>query len=192
MIESNPFYGYSHFNSILSKHMEEWSTQEHVCEVLRRCQQCGISTWQFSHSDRSISDIQCHRSSGGTLQWIMTTNEALRASQALTTQRAGLKPIAIVQQGVSTDNRWAVEQDKIREYLKWVRDTGVAVGMASHNPAVIEAVEEQGWDVDFFMCWVYRYKPHPGRIGQGSRKCRTGAPDSACGGRLIGKRRTKQ
>ena len=162
VIGANPFYGYAHFNSILSKHMEEWATQEHVCEALRRCQQCGINTWQFSHNDRSISDVQCHRSSGGTLQWILTTNGAMLASQSLTAQRAAMKPIAIVHQGVSTDKRWAAgEQNKVREYLKWVRDTGVAVGMASHNPAIIEAAEEQGWDIDFFMCAVYRYNRTP-------------------------------
>ncbi|MGA2271260.1 MAG: hypothetical protein ABSH44_22555 [Bryobacteraceae bacterium] len=158
VIGSNPFYGYSHFNKILSQHMQEWSTQQHVCETLRRCQQTGINTWQFSHSDRSISDIQRHRADGGTLQWILTTSARMLESQTMTARMAAMKPIAVVHQGVSTDNRWAAgQQDKIREFLKWVRDTGVLAGMASHNPRIIEAVEEQGWDVDFFMCSVYRY-----------------------------------
>ena len=158
VIGANPFYGYAHFNQILSQHMEEWFTPEHVCDTLRRSEQCGIDTWQFSHSDRSISDIQRHRAAGGRLQWILTTSSRMLDSQTLTAQMAAMKPIAIVHQGVSTDNRWAAgEQNKIREFLKWVRDAGVLVGLASHNPAIIEAVEEQAWDVDFFMCAVYRY-----------------------------------
>ena len=92
------------------------------------------------------------------MQWILTTSSKMLDSQTLTAQMAAMKPIAIVHQGVGTDNRWAAgEQKKIREFLKWVRDTGVLVGLASHNPAIIEAVEEQEWDVDFFMCAVYRY-----------------------------------
>ena len=92
------------------------------------------------------------------MQWILTTSSRMLDSQTLTAQMAAMKPIAVVHQGVGTDNRWAAgEQKKIREFLKCVRDTGVLVGSASHNPAIIEAVEEQEWDVDFFMCAVYRY-----------------------------------
>src|SRR5258706_15969958 len=62
MVGANPFYGYSHFNHPLSQHMLEWATPEHVIDTLRDCERQGISTWQFSHNDRSISDIKRCRS----------------------------------------------------------------------------------------------------------------------------------
>ena len=36
-----------------------------------------------------------------------------------------------------------------------VRDLGVLVGVGTHKPEVIELVEEQGWDVDFYAGCVY-------------------------------------
>lgn len=64
IIGGNPFYGYSHFNRLFSQHMMEWSTPERVCEVLRRCEQNGINTWQFSHAERTIADLKRHRAEG--------------------------------------------------------------------------------------------------------------------------------
>ena len=32
---------------------------------------------------------------------------------------------------------------------------GVLVGVGTHNPEVIDMVEGQGWDVDFYACCVY-------------------------------------
>jgi len=37
-----------------------------------------------------------------------------------------------------------------------VRDSGVLVGLSTHNPLVVEEVESRGWDIDFFMTCVYR------------------------------------
>lgn len=45
--------------------------------------------------------------------------------------------------------------EKVREFCKVVRDSGVMVGVSSHNPAVIDTIEGQGWDVDYFQTCVY-------------------------------------
>ncbi|MCP5109832.1 MAG: hypothetical protein GY953_03235 [bacterium] len=36
-----------------------------------------------------------------------------------------------------------------------MRQAGVQVGVSTHNPRVLEYVEEKGWDVDFFMACAY-------------------------------------
>jgi hypothetical protein len=36
-----------------------------------------------------------------------------------------------------------------------VRDLGVMVGVGTHNPEVIDMVESQGWDIDFYAGCVY-------------------------------------
>jgi hypothetical protein len=45
--------------------------------------------------------------------------------------------------------------DTIHDYLKRVRDASLMVGVSTHMPAVIDAVESKGWDVDFYMACVY-------------------------------------
>ena len=65
IIGSNPIHGYSHFNRLLSSHMLEWSTPDHVCDLLQRCETQGINTWQFSHHERAMKDLGEHRRRGG-------------------------------------------------------------------------------------------------------------------------------
>ena len=44
IIGANPFYGYSHFNRLFSRHMAEWSTPENVSKTLAICERNGINT----------------------------------------------------------------------------------------------------------------------------------------------------
>jgi hypothetical protein len=39
----------------------------------------------------------------------------------------------------------------VREFLKRVRDSGVTVGLSVHNPKLVDLVESENWDVDFYM-----------------------------------------
>lgn len=162
IVGSNPFYGYSHFTKLYDRQMAEWFTQERVLQTLRRCEECGINTWQFSHNDRSLSDVRRYLEQGGRLQWILTTSGKMTGDPQLTRELARLGPIAIIHQGVSADSRFAAgEQDKIRDYLKLVRDTGVLAGLATHNPVLIDTAESQGWEADFFMGCFYKYNRTP-------------------------------
>jgi hypothetical protein len=64
--------------------------------------------------------------------------------------------IGIAHHGETTDNLFkAGKLDEIHDFLKRVRDAGLMVGVSTHMPAVIEAVEEKGWDVDYYMACVY-------------------------------------
>ena len=45
--------------------------------------------------------------------------------------------------------------DFLKDFLKRIRDTGVQVGLSAHNPALVELSEEEGWDVDYYMCCLY-------------------------------------
>jgi hypothetical protein len=157
IIGENPLYGYSHFNRLLDRHMVEWCTPEHVCQTLRQCEQHGVNTWEFTHSERSLSDLDRHRAEGGKLQWILLSSRELEKDPSLIPQMAQRKPIGIVHHGGVTDTRWrAGQQNTIREFLKRVRDSGVLVGLSTHNPLVVETTEEQNWDIDFYMTCLYR------------------------------------
>lgn len=165
IIGANPFYGYSHFNGLLDQIMKEWSTPDNVAKTLKQCEQSGINTWQFSHNPRSLADLKRHRADGGELQFILLGSRAMEQDFGLIDEFAKLKPIGIVHHGGTTDRRWREgEQAKIKEYLKRVRDTGVMVGLSTHNPVVVETVEEQGWDLDFFMTCVHNVSRTPDEL----------------------------
>jgi hypothetical protein len=165
IIGANPMYGYSHFNRIYDEIMKDWYTPERVCEVLRRCEQNGINTWQFSHHDRSMADLKRHRDEGGTIQWLLLSGRAIEEDLSLIPKVAALGPIGIVHHGGTTDRRVrAGEQAKIREFLKRVRDTGVLAGMSTHNPQNLERAESEGWETDFYMTCCYQVTRTPEEI----------------------------
>lgn len=157
IIGANPFYGYSHFNKLFSDHMLEWCTPENVCKTLWQCQQNGINTWQFSQGGRGIQDLQRFRQEGGKLHAILLSGRPMEEDLSMLPHLAKLNLIGMVHHGGTTDRRWrAGEQNKIKEFLKAVRDTGVRVGLSTHNPIVLETTEEQNWDIDFYMACVYQ------------------------------------
>ncbi|MBM3744235.1 MAG: twin-arginine translocation signal domain-containing protein [Acidobacteria bacterium] len=157
VVGANTFYGYSHFNRLYSQHMLEWFTPERVCQTLRQCEGCGINTWQFSQGGRGVEDLQRFRAEGGKLHAILLSGRPMEEDLTQIPKLARLGLVGIVHHGGTTDRRWrAGEQQKIRDFLKAVRDSGVLVGLSSHNPMIIEATEEQGWDIDFYMTCVYQ------------------------------------
>lgn len=158
IIGSNPFYGYSHFNRLFDRHMQEWYTPDRVLEVLRTCESQGVNTWQLSCNTRAMSDLRRYVAEGGKMHWLTLADGELGDYPAkMLPELAKLNPIAVVHHGGRTDMRFARGQMHIVEdYLKRVRDVGVLAGLSTHNPAVIDYVEGRGWDVDFYMTCFYR------------------------------------
>ena len=63
-----------------------------------------------------------------------------------------LGPLGIAHHGNVTDDRFRNgEKGKVKDFLKAVRDTGVMVGLSTHNPAVVDTVESEGWDLDYYQ-----------------------------------------
>jgi hypothetical protein len=163
IIGSNPFYGYSHFNLVLDRTMREWMTQDRKMEVLHRCEQFGINTWQLHYNDQPVEDFKRYRAEGGKMNLILLGDFALMKDLALLPKVAKeMAPLGIGHHGNRTDERFRNgEMDKVREFLKAVRDTGVMVGLSAHNPEVIDTVESQGWDIDYYQTCLYRVSRTP-------------------------------
>ncbi|MBI4875476.1 MAG: hypothetical protein HY822_12655 [Acidobacteria bacterium] len=165
IVGANPMYGFSHFNNIYDQVMRDWYTPERVCEVLRRCQEQGLNTWQFSYRERAFSDLKRHRDEGGTMQWILLSGREIEEDLSLIPKAAALNPIGIVHHGGTTDRRFrAGEHAKVREFLKGVRDAGVLAGMSTHNPQNLERVESENWDIDFYMTCCYHVTRTPEEV----------------------------
>jgi hypothetical protein len=151
VIGYNPFHGMSHYTATLNELMSEYFTAEKVVETLHRCQMFGINTCSVTPSGRSVTDHETFQLEGGKMNIIFQgpgdpTHPSYKA----------LKPAAIYHHGENTDRFFQDgEMDQAREWCKKTRDMGIMVGVGTHKPEVIALVEEQGWDVDFYMCCVY-------------------------------------
>jgi hypothetical protein len=93
---------------------------------------------------------------------ILLADFELMKNPKLLPEVAKLGPLGIAHHGNRTDERFrSGQKNLVRDFLKAVRDTGVLVGLSTHNPAVIDTVESEGWDVDYYQACLYRVSRTP-------------------------------
>jgi hypothetical protein len=156
IIGGNPVYGYSHFNKHFDRHMIAWHTPERVIELLKRCEECGLNTFQNSYSKRTLSDLERYRAAGGTMNWLCLGNPDWDQHPEFIDDAAKHKPIGISPHGHLNERLHRQKKYNIlTDLLKRIRDQGVLVGLSAHDPTLIETAEEQAWDVDYYMCALY-------------------------------------
>ena len=64
--------------------------------------------------------------------------------------------LGVAHHGEVTDQLFKTGKlDEIHDFLKRVRDAGMLVGVSTHMPAVVDAIESKGWDLDYYMTCVY-------------------------------------
>ncbi|MFQ6096313.1 MAG: hypothetical protein ACE5O2_01205 [Armatimonadota bacterium] len=172
IIGGNPFSGGSHFSPELDRAFVDYYTTDNIKRALFEAERCGIKTMQ-SRGDRHIMRVlHEYRREGGSLQWIAQTASELRDLPANVRQIARAGAIGIYHHGSRTDNLWRDGKiDEVTGLLKVMRDEGVAVGLGTHLPEVIEYAEEHEWDVDFYMACFYslgqRRRPRDSKIVSG-------------------------
>lgn len=156
ILGGNPIYGHSHFNKHFSQHMIDWHTPERVQQLLDRAVQAGINTWQNSYAERTLADLDRHRASSGKLNWLCLGKGDWDEKPQLIDEAAKRHPIGIAPHGALAEKLH--RQGKLgtlTDLLKRIRDQGVLVGLSAHNPDLIALANDQGWDVDYFMCCLY-------------------------------------
>ena len=156
IVGGNPVYGHAHFNKLLSQHQLDWHTPRRVVELLKRCEQVGINTWQNSYAERTLQDLERFRAEGGKLQWLCLGKPDWDEHPEHVDNAARLHPIGIAPHGALAERLH--RQGKLNvltDILKRIRDRGVLVGLSAHNPAVIDLSEDKAWDVDYYMCCLY-------------------------------------
>lgn len=146
---ANTFNPGSHLSVFVNREMRKYYTPEQVLKTLRRCQEVGINCWQSG-----LKNVELYRrfiDEGGKMHFI-----CINANPGDIKGLAEAGTIGIAHHGERTDSLFkAGKLDEIHDYLKRVRDAGLMVGVSTHMPAVVEAVEEKGWDVDYYMTCVY-------------------------------------
>jgi len=148
---NNTFTGGSHLSVFVNREMRKYFTQEQIFKTLRRCCDAGINCWQGSRT-KALDLYRRFRETGGKMHYIAIASG--RAADVKKLADGGC--IAIAHHGERTDNLFKAGRfDKVGEYLKLVRDAGLLVGVSTHMPDVVDAVESKGWDVDYYMTCVY-------------------------------------
>jgi hypothetical protein len=156
LIGGNPFRGYSHLSRELNEEMRTYHTQERVVQTLLRAEECGINCMQSRGDDVIFSVVDAYREAGGTMHWIAQTASEKPDLFENIREIAARGARGIYWHGSMTDRMWkGGEIDRARDYLKAMRDEGVMVGIACHMPEVLRYIEDQGWDVDFYMVCFY-------------------------------------
>jgi hypothetical protein len=156
ILGGNPIYGYSHFNKLFSQHYTDWHTPARVLELLRRCEECGLNTFQNSYAERTLADLDRYRAAGGTMHWLCLGKPDWDEHPENIDDAARHKPIGIAPHGSLGDRLHRQKKyDTLNDLLKRIRATGSLVGLSAHDPRLVEYAEEKGWDVDYYMCSLY-------------------------------------
>jgi hypothetical protein len=147
---ANCFNGGSHLSVFVNRAMKEYYSEEQVFQTLKRCEQVGINCWQAG-----VGNIEMYRRfvDRGLRQHYI----AIAAGDASNvTKLAAGGCVAIAHHGEVTDRLFKSGQlDRAREFLKRVRDAGLVVGVSTHMPDVVDAIESDDWDIDYYMTCVY-------------------------------------
>jgi hypothetical protein len=156
ILGGNPVYGHSHFNRLYSQHLVDYHTPERVVELLRACAANGINTWQNSYSPRTVEDVERCRQAGIPFHWFLLGKPDWVERPGQIEEAARFRPVGIAPHGSSAERlHRAGRLNVLKDMLKRIRQTGVLVGLSAHNPDTIALADEQGWDVDYYMCCLY-------------------------------------
>jgi hypothetical protein len=147
---ANTFNAGSHLSVFFNHELRKYYTPEQVRKTLRRCQEAGINCWQSGGGN-----LEWHKqfiAEGGYMHFLSI--EAGDAAVLPVLAKGGC--IGVAHHGEYTDRMFKQGQlEKMRDYLKHIRDNGLLVGVSTHMPAVVDVVESKGWDVDYYMTCVY-------------------------------------
>ena len=162
----NPLSGFSHFSAEKDREMVEYNTMPNLQALLDECWSNGINTYQSRGDRHQMRMYLEHKLNGGTMQWIAQTASEFADIGRNIREISGYGPAAIYHHGTHTDNSWHTGNiDQVRDIIKTIHDTGLPAGIGTHIPEVIEYVEENGWEIDFYMCCFYnlarQYKSAP-------------------------------
>jgi hypothetical protein len=147
----------------MNQEMADYYTADQVVDVLKQCQDAGINTVQARGDyHRVLYWLELFCRQGGQLHWIAQTASEMHDVFQNIRILAAAGAMGVYHHGTRTDTYWQEGQiDRVEDYLKCMRDSGVQVGLGTHIPEVIVYAEEKGWDVDFYMACMYNLSRKP-------------------------------
>jgi hypothetical protein len=149
----------------MSQVMVDYYTDERIQQLLHRCLEVGVNTWQSSAHEKVDRALATLREGGRDIQWIfLASGPHLEDPKALEDMVRRNRPIAVLHHGGVTDRLWREGRvEEAHDFAKRVRDLGILAGISAHNPAVIRHAEERGWGLDLYMtCFYHLTRTHEG------------------------------
>lgn len=167
LVGHNPIKGVSHRTSALSREMRDYFSTDpkRAVDLLRQCEKMGINACQMGCRPSEPfmeAMLHEHHNQGGQLKWIASFYSLPQDTESAQKELDRLlsmvpKPIGVQQVGNTSDQLMRTGRiDLTQENLKRFRDSGLLVGMGTHNHEVMDYAESKAWDVDFFQCSFYR------------------------------------
>jgi len=160
---TNPSVGISHLSRMIDEEMTAWHTPERLVKIWKHCEELGINCMEQAE-DRVARYNAEH---GGKMLFSCTSEVELAKDGSWLDPKPSIKataalgPIAIHYPGwgeSGSDAMWRKGRlNKVREWCRIVRDTGVLVAVNSHRPEVFKEIESQDWDVDFYQTCLYKF-----------------------------------
>ena len=156
ILGSNPFSGFSHQGNQRDIEMQRYYTAARIKDVLRTAESLGM-TALIARADRHVIRLLMeYWDEGGKLIWLAQTcpgvGPTLKTVEAAVSGGAS----AIHIHGGVMDNCLARgDMADPLEGIARIREAGLAVGIAGHNPEVFRWAERQKLDVDYYMCSYY-------------------------------------
>jgi hypothetical protein len=164
ILGGNPISGFSHISALKDKEMEDYYTSSNIKSAFDECLKNGINTIQ-TRGDRHIMRIlNEYQNEGKNIKWIAQTASEIKDLKANLHQITSMRAIAVYLHGTYADNLWHTGPagiTQVQDELKRIRDTGLHTGLGTHRPEVIDYVESNSWDIDFYMTSLYNLAKTP-------------------------------
>jgi hypothetical protein len=158
----NPPCGNSHVSKEMNEDFKSFYRDEKVLEEWFRAEAAGVRTFLIRGDFWMLKMVELYRRRGGTMNVVCQTASEMHDVFRNIRMCAGAGCDAIYHHGTQTDKFWREGRiDDTVAYLQTMRDCGVAVGLASHQPEIIEYAEQAGWDLDFYMTCFYNISRSP-------------------------------
>ena len=159
ILGGNPFSGFSHQTPERDREMVRWYTTQRIKETLRQAESLGITAF-LGRADRHIRRLLLeYWDEGGEIQWLAQTAPEFSILRANVAQAIATGAAGVYLHGGQMDYLFAQGQTAlVEDFIKQVRDAGIPVGIAGHNPAV-HLWADENLDIDFHMCSYYNPTP---------------------------------
>ena len=152
---SNPINGGSHLSNLVNRSMKEYFMEKNTVDYFARCLEHGINIFQGSN----IGNFELWnglKQDGEKRHYISLIREPTEDNPLTIEYAKKNKFLGLAHHGEVTDILFKKKElDKIVDFLKRIRDSGLQVGISTHMPDVIDYVESKGWDIDFYMACAY-------------------------------------
>lgn len=172
IVGANPVIGVSYQGKLLGQFMTDYFSVDNVVDLIERCLDAGLNTWQTSWHDKIDAALTRLRAGGREFHWILLAS-GTEPEQVKTWSDAARKhgAMAVVHHGGVSDRLYREGQiEQVREFTQRAADLGVLAGVSAHNPDVIRYVEDAGWKPDLFMTCFYRLTRTPQESAEGMRE----------------------